>query len=149
MHQVIVIEGILGSQDDPLLADRLHDISHHGVVETLFVEPIDLPRRRFHSHTDRGTACFVSLPRTVQLFDGAIIYLENDRAIILRVGQQNWLRLRPSDSGAMELGYLAGNLHWKVRFEDSCLMVALDRPVEEYLARLTDLQSAGKVSVVE
>ncbi|MCB8881211.1 urease accessory protein UreE [Acidisoma cellulosilytica] len=149
MDQPIVIEAIMGSQTDPTLAERLHDISHHGVVEVLFVEPADLPRRRFHSHTDRGTACFVSLPRATQLFDGAVLHLENDRAIILRVGQQNWLRLRPSDDGAMELGYLAGNLHWKVRFEEGCLMVALDRPVEEYRARLVDLQSAGKVSVVE
>ncbi len=149
MDQVIVIDAIVGSQDDPLLAERQHDISHHGVVETLFVEPVDLPRRRFHSHTDRGTACFVSLPRSASLFDGAIIHLTEERAIVLRVGQQTWLRLRPHESGAMELGYLAGNLHWKVRFEDGCLLVALDRPVEDYLARLADLQAAGKVSVVE
>jgi urease accessory protein len=149
MENPIVIEAILGSRGDPVLAERLHDISHHGVVETLFVEPVDLPRRRFHSHTDRGTACFLALPRSAQLFDGAILLVEDKRAIILRVGQQNWLRLRPSDSGGLELGYLAGNLHWKVRFEDGCLLVALDHPVEQYLARLADLQSAGKVSVVE
>ncbi|MCB8877078.1 urease accessory protein UreE [Acidisoma silvae] len=149
MDDVVVIEAILGSQDDPVLAERLHAISHHGVVEVLFVEPVDLPRRRFHSHTDRGTACFVSLPRSAQLFDGALIHLEDKRAIVLRVGQQNWLRLRPSAGGAMELGYLAGNLHWKVRFKDDCLLVALDRPIDEYLARLADLQSTGKVSVIE
>ena len=149
MDNPIVIEAILGSQTDPALAERLHDISHHGVVETLFVEPADLPRRRFHSQTDRGTPCFVSLPRTAQLFDGAILHLAEGRAIILRIGQQNWLRLRPSAAGGLELGYLAGNLHWKVRFEDGCLMVALDHPRAQYLARLVDLQNAGKVSVVE
>ena len=146
---MIVIDTILGAQTDAVLAERLHDISHHGVVETLFIEPADLPRRRFHAHTDGGTACFVSLPRATPLFDGAVLHLTDHRAVILRVGAQNWLRLRPTPDGAMELGYLAGNLHWKVRFEDDCLLVAQDRPVDEYLARLVDLQNAGKVSVVE
>ena len=149
MDNPIVIEAILGSQTDPVLADRLHEISHHGVVETLFIEPANLPRRRFHSHTDRGTPCFVSLPRAQQLFDGAVLHLDDARAVILRVGAQHWLRLRPTEAGGLELGYLAGNLHWKVRFEHGDLLVALDHPREQYLARLVDLQNAGKVSVVE
>jgi urease accessory protein len=149
MDNPIVIEAILGAAADPALAGRLHDLRHHGAVETLFVAPVDLPRRRFRSSTDRGTACFIALPRTAELFDGAVLHLDEDRAILLRVGQQEWLRLAPSAGGALELGYLAGNLHWRVRFEGDHLLVALDRPLAEYLARLADLQQAGKISVVE
>jgi urease accessory protein len=149
MDTPIVIEAILGAAADPALAERLHDLRHHGAVETLFVAPQDLPRRRFRSVTDRGTACFIALPRTAELFDGAVLHMEEGRAILLRVGQQEWLRLAPSAGGALELGYLAGNLHWRVRFEGDHLLVARDRPLAEYLARLADLQQAGKVSVIE
>ena len=144
-----MIEAILGRVDDPVWGGRLHDLRHHGVVETLFVAPLDLPRRRFHSVTDAGTACFVSLPRSVQLFDGAVLHIGDGRAILLRVGAQEWLRLAPTAAGALELGYLAGNLHWRVRFEGDLLLVARDRPLEEYLARLADLRQAGKVSILE
>ena len=149
MKHPIVIETIAGRADDPALAERLHDLRHRGAVEALFVEPVDLPRRRFHCVTDQGTACFIALPRSSQLFEGAVLHIDDDRAILLRVGQQQWLRLAPSAGGALELGYLAGNLHWRVRFEDNCLLVARDRPLEEYLARLADLRQVGKVTVLE
>jgi urease accessory protein len=148
MDQPIVIEAIIGRADDPALAERLHDLRHHGVVETLFIAPVDLPRRRFHSVTDNGTACFIALPRATELFDGAVLHLDGRRAILLRVGQQEWLRLLPRADGALELGYLAGNLHWRVRFEGDCLLVARDRPLEDYIARLADLRRSGKVSVI-
>ena len=149
MSDPIVIETIIGERGDAALAERLHEIGHHGVVETLVVAPVDLPRRRFHAHTDAGTACFVALPRSDRLFDGAVVHLDTHRAIVVRVGEQRWLRLMPGENAALELGYLAGNLHWRVRFEDDCLLVALDGPVEGYLARLRDFQERGKVRIVE
>jgi len=149
MDTPLVIEAILGRATDPALAERLHDLRHHGGVETLFVAPVDLPRRRFRGVTDHGTACFIALPRAAELFDGAVLHIDDGRAILLRVGQQEWLRLLPTAAGALELGYLAGNLHWRVRFEDGCLLVARDRPLEEYLARLAELLQSGKVSVLE
>jgi urease accessory protein len=149
MDHPIVIEAILGAKDDPGLAERLHHLVHHGAVETLFVQSVDLPRRRFHGVTDEGTACFVALPRSAPLFDGAVLHIDDGRAIILRVGHQEWLRLLPSPTGALQLGYLAGTLHWRVRFEDGCLLVARDRPLDEYLARLAELRRDGDVSIVE
>ncbi|MCW5749143.1 MAG: urease accessory protein UreE [Alphaproteobacteria bacterium] len=145
----IVIESILGARQEPALAERLHDIGHHGAVEILVVAPADLPRRRFHALTDRGTACFVALPRSARLFDGAVLFLDDHRAIVVRVGEQRWLRVAPAGNAALELGYLAGNLHWRVRFEDGCLLVALEGPREAYLARLRDLEERGKVQVVD
>ena len=149
MKPAILIESILGSRGDTDLAARLHEIEHHGRIEMLMIEPAELPRRRFHAETDHGTGCFVSLPRSAQLFDGAVLLIEPQRAIIVRVGTQRWLRLRPSPEAGLELGYLAGNLHWRVRFEENCLLVALDGPIETYLARLEDFQEAGKVSILD
>jgi urease accessory protein len=145
----VVIESIVGACDEPALAERLHEIGHHGTVERLVVAPADLPRRRFHAHTDHGTACFVSLPRSTSLFDGAVVHLDSHRAIVVQVGEQRWLRLAPGENAALELGYLAGNLHWRVRFEDDCLLVALDGPREGYLARLRDFEERGKVRIIE
>jgi urease accessory protein len=149
MKPAILIESILGSRGDADLAAGLHEIEHRGRVEMLVIEPADLPRRRFHAETDHGTGCFVSLPRSAQLFDGAVLHIEAHCAIVVRVGAQRWLRLRPSPEAGLELGYLAGNLHWRVRFEDGCLLVALDGPIEAYLARLKDVQQAGKVSILD
>jgi urease accessory protein len=149
MTEPIVIESIIGARHEPVLAGRLHDIGHHGAVEVLVVEPIDLPRRRFHAHTDRGTACFVALPRSTPLFDGAVVHLDDHRAIVVQVGEQRWLRLAPAANAALELGYLAGNLHWRVRFEGDCLLVALEGPRETYLARLRDFEQRGKVRIIE
>ncbi|WP_284946262.1 urease accessory protein UreE [Acidisoma cladoniae] len=149
MQSSVVIETILGGRDDADLAERLHEVGHHGQVETLVIEPADLPRRRFHAETDHGTACFVSLPRVATLFDGAVLHLEPHRAIVVRVGEQRWLRLKPGPDAGLELGYRAGNLHWRVRFEADCLLVALDGPIDTYLARLQDFKESGKVFVLE
>jgi urease accessory protein len=145
----IVIEAILGGRDDAAVAERLHEVGHHGVVETLVIAPTDLPRRRFHAETEQGTACFISLPRSTQLFDGAVVHLEAARAIVVRVGAQRWLRLKPDAKASLELGYLAGNLHWRVKFDEDDLLVAVDGPVETYLARLREFRESGKVAVID
>jgi urease accessory protein len=149
MSGPVVVETILGDRADPVLAGRLHAVSHAGRVETLVIDPVDLPRRRFHARTESGLPCFVALARSEQLFDGAVLHLSDALAIVVRVGEQRWLRLRPADTAAaIELGYLAGNLHWRVRFEDGLLGVALEGPEERYLARLRELQSGGRVTVL-
>jgi urease accessory protein len=145
----VVIDAIVGDRAEAAMAARLHDVSHDGDLETLMLAPLDLPRRRFHAVTDAGTHCFVQLARDRTLFDGAVIYLENRRAIVVRVGEQRWLRLRPAEGAGLELGYLAGNLHWRVRFEGDILLVALDGPIESYRARLQDFQDRGKVTILE
>lgn len=145
----LLIESILGRADAPEMAARLHHLGHHGGrMERLVIAPADLPRRRFHTETDLGTACFVSLPRETPLFDGAVLHLSEARAILLHVGAQEWLRLEPLGDGALELGYHAGNLHWRVRFADGLLLVALDGPRETYVARLRDLEAQGKVRIL-
>ncbi|MDB5820198.1 MAG: ureE [Rhizobacter sp.] len=145
---VLVLMQIRGDRADPVMAARLHDVSHRGLIETLELEPADLPRRRFHAHTDRGTPCFVAIDRSERLFDGAVLHLTESHAVIVRVGEQRWLRCVPVDApSAIELGYLAGNLHWRIRFDGSALKVALEAPRETYLARLRDLTEGGRVRV--
>jgi urease accessory protein len=55
--------------------------------------------------------------------------------------------LQPRDAAAaLELGYFAGNMHWKVGFAGSALRVAVQGPLESYLDRLAHLMQDGRVA---
>ncbi|WP_315797521.1 urease accessory protein UreE [Bradyrhizobium sp. SZCCHNRI3043] len=140
------LHGIIGRADDKAYARQLHTLEHHGGIELLFVPPADAGRKRFRLTTDRGTDCAVSLDRDEDLIDGALLYLESDRAIIARFGEQRVWHLAPRDpASALKLGWHAGNLHWRVRFEDDCLVVLLDAPLDTYRARIMPLIESGEV----
>ena len=49
----------------------------------------------------------------------------------------------------MLLGWHAGHLHWRVRFDGRDLVVLLDGPEAEYRDRIAALIEAGAVSIVE
>jgi urease accessory protein len=140
------IEQVLGSRLDPALAERIHKLEHQGAVDLLTVAVADVARHRFRAITDGGEDVAIALPRDQQLFDGAVLVLEPDRAVVVRVAQQRWLRLQPrSIADAIELGYHAGNLHWRVRFAGEALLVAMEAPMDDYLARLGPLIDNNRV----
>lgn len=137
---------ILGFAREPDLAEQLHRIDHEGGVEYLPLKQQDVHRRRLRGVTDRGTEFLVALPRDQPLGDGAILMLEEDQAIVVRLAEERWLGLVPRDAAAaMELGYFAGNLHWRVRFDGPKLLIVLEWPEDEYLERLEPFFSDGRV----
>jgi urease accessory protein len=141
---------IIGSATDPDIGERLHALSHEGRVEILSLGPDDMKRHRFRAVTDRGTECAVALPRDRALGNGAVLLLTDERAIVVRLSAQPWLRLRPRDAAAaLELGYAAGNMHWRVRFDAGDLLVALEGERAAYLARLAPLLDDGAVLAVD
>ena len=140
------LHGIIGAAEDPVYAGLLHELEHSDGIELLFVPTSDAGRKRFRLLTDRGTDCAVSLDREEELTDGALLYIDPERAIIARFGEQEILRLKPVDqAAALKLGWNAGNLHWRVRFEGDCLAVLLDGPLHAYRARIQPLLNAGEV----
>ena len=144
---MITITGIVGTASDPRLADRLHHLEHDDRVETLVVGEEDTSRRRLRGKTDKGTDVAIALERSGQLVDGAVLLLEDSRAIVLRKAQQRWLRLVPRDAdAALEAGYCAGNHHWKVRFEPGALLIATQGPAEHYVDRLEHLVTTGRIT---
>ena len=144
---MITITGILGTASDPSLADRLHHLEHDDRVEILVVGNEDTSRRRLRGKTDKGTDVAIALERSDQLVDGAVLLLEETRAIVLRKAEQRWLRLTPRDAdAALEAGYCAGNHHWKVRFEPGALLIATQGPAEHYVDRLEHLVEAGRIA---
>jgi urease accessory protein len=135
---------VLGFASDPKIASVLHELSHHGRVEYLILGREDAARRRLRAFTDKGNECLIAIPRNEALRDGAVLELGNT-ALIVRMVDERWLTLLPRDqSAALELGYFCGNLHWRVRFLPERIMVALEGPEEDYLARLQPLFASGK-----
>jgi urease accessory protein len=140
------IERVLGSRLEPGLCEELHRLEHRGAVDVVTVPVADLPRRRLLITTRSGEELAIALPRDQKLFDGAVLLLDEVRAIVVRAAGERWLRLEPrAIEDAIELGYHVGNLHWRVRFDGKVLLVGLEGRPEDYLARLEGLLESGRV----
>jgi urease accessory protein len=136
---VLIVDRILGSSQNADLAHRLHHLAHLGAVEYVRLSQADIARKRLRVTTDRGRECGIALPREASLFNGAVLHLTDRSAIVVHVDEERWLALTPaSPAAAIQLGYHAGNLHWRVRFDGEKLLVALDAPETAYLTRLQD-----------
>ncbi|WP_414643743.1 hypothetical protein [Bradyrhizobium sp.] len=98
--------------------------------------------------TRDGQELEIALPRHQRLFDGAVLLLDEIRAIVVRATSRRWLRLEPrSLSDAIELGYQVGKLHWRVRFEGEALLVAIEGRPENYAVRLGELIWSRRVGM--
>jgi urease accessory protein len=143
------LHGIIGNVSDASIANGLHALEHRNAVEILYVPDADGGRRRLRLTTDHGTDCALVLRRDETLTDGAVVLMEPTRAIVVRIGVPKTLTLKPVGiEAAIRLGWNAGNLHWRVTFRGEDLLVLLDGPKAEYLARIKPLLDAGSVTVV-
>jgi len=112
------LNSIVGFASDAALAEPLHGLAHRGAIEYLLLDRDDALRHRLRTATDKGTECAISLARSERLGDGAVLLIEDERAIVVRMKEEDWFALQPAHAQtALELGYHAGNLHWRVRFE--------------------------------
>ncbi len=142
------IDRVLGSRLEPALSEQIHNLEHRGAVDIVNIPVTDIARRRLLINTRGGEELAIALPREQKLFDGAVLLIDANRAIVVRAATERWLRLEPrSISDAIELGYHAGNLHWRVRFEGDILFVALEGRPEDYMARIEELISTRRVGV--
>ena len=140
------LDSILGTATDAAIAEQLHHLEHRGKVEYIMLAGEDTARRRLHVTTDRGTECAILLARADRLSNGAVLLLEEQRAIVVRLKEAEWLALQPRDAAAaLELGYFAGNMHWPVRFDGTTLKITLHGPVQTYLDRLDHLLKDGRI----
>jgi len=142
------VSKVLGFASDAALAERLHALGHDGAVEYLVLAGDDVRRRRLRARTDKGSDCLIALPRDQCLGDGAVLVLDDEHAIVVRLAEERWLEVVPRDrAAALELGYFAGNLHWRVRFHGALLQVALEGPDADYIARLEPFLQDGRAMV--
>jgi urease accessory protein len=149
-RETLFLNAIVGSLSQQEIADRVHDAGHQGVVEYIDLNGDDIRRHRLRATTDRGTDCAIAVPRSSTLESGAVLLLEERRAIVVRMQARAWLRLAAADTAAaLELGYFAGNMHWPVRFDDGLLLIELQGPPQRYLERLDLFLKTGQISVIE
>jgi urease accessory protein len=142
---MLKLENIVGAATDAQIADRLHDLGHAGRVEYLTLSQEDTHRHRLRATTDAGTECAVALDRSEHLYNGAVLMLTGDKAIVVKMRETEWLTLVPRDAAAaLEIGYFAGNMHWSVRFEGAWLRIALQGPLERYLERVGPFLADGR-----
>ena len=147
---VLRLTQIIGGEHDPALAGRLHEVSHHGRIEEITLGRDDLARRRIRIHTDAGTDCAIAIARSDKLFDGAVLLLEEARAIVVRMEPERWLSIEAeSEAAGLQLGYFAGNMHWRVRFDGTILRIALEGDRKNYLDRLEPVLKLGKLRVLD
>lgn len=145
---MVKLDTIIGLASEPRIAEALHDLEHRNAVEYLTLSPADTQRHRLRALTDRGTECAIAIARTQHLANGAVLLLERDRAIVVRMREVEWLELEADTvDSALELGYFAGNMHWKVEFEGRRLRIALQGPRESYLERMSHLLQGGHIRV--
>jgi urease accessory protein len=148
-RSMLRLHGLVGHERDAAVHDKLRELEQAGAIEQVFIDEGDLGRRRLRLTSDRGTDCAISLGRDDALADGAVLLLEPDRAVLVRVGAPRLWRLRPATTAAaVRLGWAAGNLHWRVRFDGGELVVVLDRDVDDYRARISGLLAAHEVAEI-
>ena len=147
---LVRLSAIVGSSTDPEVAEALHRLGHHGAVEYLVLDENDMARRRLRMCTDRGTECAIALARDLRLQNGSVLELTATRAIVVQLDALPALVIRaPDRPGALRLGFLAGHLHWRVKFEDDCIRVSMDGPREDYLERLREHLPDGAYQIRE
>lgn len=147
-RSVLRITQIVGQCGDAPLAARLHELEHQGRIERVHLSRTDMARRRQAVRSDRGTDIALLLDRDAELRSGSVLWLDEQRAIVVALDEPELLVLRPAGvARALELGYFAGNMHWKVRFEADRLCIVLEGPRADYLQRLSGVMRAGDVVV--
>jgi len=143
------LETIVGPATDPGISHRLHHLEHAGRVEYIALAPEDTHRRRLRAVTDAGTDCAVILERSTKLYNGAVLLLTSDLAVVVRMRETEWLSIAPRDAAsALELGYFAGNMHWSVRFDGAILNIALSGPESDFLDRLRPMLEDGRATKI-
>jgi urease accessory protein len=149
MSPPLMCDRVLGNAGDAAHRRRIHDLEHHDAVEVIRLPRGDLARHRLRVVTDKGTECAIALSRSEQLFDGAVLFLDDRRAVVVRAEPERWLVFRAANAAAgLELGYFAGNMHWPVRFEGDHLYVAGESGAQHVCERLHHLLDRGAVAFV-
>lgn len=147
---MLVLNKIFGNVSDPEVSEKIHQLEHSKGLEKITLSAGDTARKRLRVTTDKGTDCAVILDRSSALENGAVLFIDEYRAIVTYVSETEWLRLRPRDMpAALELGYFVGNMHWRVRYRGNILEVAIDGLEKNYRERLADQLLSGTIEFVD
>lgn len=145
---MLIITEVVRPLDEHSISNQLHALEHENCVEVLQMDPADTLRRRWRGTTDKGTEVILALDGASKLEDGAVLFLDRSRAIVLRTSSQRWLRITLRDAdAAVEVGYCAGNHHWRVRFKPGEMHIAVEGDDQRYVAALAELLSRRSIGM--
>lgn len=111
---------IQANHTDSVVLTSEERLSPHGIV-----------------HTTAGRKLRISLPRPTELFDGDVLAIDQDVAIVVEAAAEEVLILSPRTP--LEWGMIAfnlGNLHRPVRFADTAILTPADPLVADLLNQL-------------
>lgn len=144
------VTAIIGHEDEPAIAELLHELDHHGAVDVVRIDPVDLDRRRLRVVSEAGSDLAIMLPRNMSLRDGAVLVLDRQRALIVRSGPVNRMRIRArTTAAALRLGFLAGHLHWKCDQNGDTLTVVIPGSARDHLNRIESLLGSGDLEMLD
>ncbi|MGA9872358.1 MAG: urease accessory protein UreE [Rhodococcus sp. (in: high G+C Gram-positive bacteria)] len=147
---ITVIDEIVGHELEFGVARKLHELRHRHGVEYVRLDAADLARSRLRVTSDAGHDYAVALDRDKRLADGAVLVLDDVRAVVVRAGAPRILELRAVDAAAaMALGFLAGHLHWRATMAGGAMSVTLEGPESDYRARISELLDSGAVEQIQ
>lgn len=141
----MLIEDVLGHNDDPMWKERLAG----ATVDTLALDQWEAQKNRLRKPTEGGTEVALSLDRSVRLRDGDVLHWDADAgtAVVTRIAlgevmvvHLDGLAGAPADAlvrSAVELGHALGNQHWPAVVKESSVYVPLtvDRKVMDAVMR--------------
>ena len=131
------------------IENNLYTILRYEAVDKVILNVDDLSRRRLTCETTFGKIVGISLPRSLKLFDGAVLEISERYCLMVKVEPETWLRLEVHCSDvALRLGYFAGNLHWAVKFDKNRLSVAISGDVNSYLDRINNVFTDREVKIL-
>ncbi|MGI0484376.1 hypothetical protein ACN4EK_03000 [Pantanalinema rosaneae CENA516] len=79
----------------------------------------------------------ISLPRSAELFDGDVLAIDGDVAIVVEAAPEDLFILSPTDKLTWGVvGFQLGNLHRPVRFTETSILTPADPVVAELLERI-------------
>jgi urease accessory protein len=142
--------GIVGHHSDEAIHDRLHALDAQGRVARIAVSKASMGRRRFRAFDSNGVEYGIALARTDLLRDGSVLFIDDERAVVIEGDDGETLDVRAlTTQGAIQLGWHAGHLHWRVRFgADDIMTVLLDGPRDDYEARIREWLDNGSMEIV-
>jgi len=118
----------------------LHESAATGKkIDYLEISPEDAKRRRFRSKTSSGIALNISISRDAELLENSVLHETDDLVILVRIKSPSRLVLQPHTTFAgLQLGFLAGHLHWKAAIGEQAIRVEMGTDLAEYQDRLDD-----------
>jgi urease accessory protein len=141
---VLLVRTILGSSDEARFVGRR--------IERLSLTSVDASKRRFRSRTESGTDVAVDLARGSYLEDGAVLFDDGERIVVVEREPEDALIIRLSRAleyaelvrQAASIGHAFGNQHVPLELVDGEIHVPIttSREVAAATARGLHLEGA-------